>query len=131
MVKGGLSVDVGVRAFMPASRSGARDAAEMEKLVGQEIRCRITKLDVDRRRCGGRPARGCWKKKSARARNAATRRLKEGEIVHGTVRSLMDYGAFVDIGGIDGLLHVADISWSRVKSPPTCSPWGRKLKSRF
>ncbi len=56
VIKGGLSVDVGVRAFMPGSRSGARDAAEMEKLVGQEIRCRIIKLDVTRRRRGGGPS---------------------------------------------------------------------------
>ena len=57
VVKGGLTVDVGVRAFMPGSRSGARDAAEMEKLVGQEIRCRIIKLDADGRRCRRRPPR--------------------------------------------------------------------------
>jgi len=56
-VKGGLSVDIGVRAFMPASRTGTRDAAEMEKLVGQEIRCRITKLDVDDEDCCGRSPR--------------------------------------------------------------------------
>src|SRR5271166_4422981 len=87
VVKGGLSVDVGVRAFMPASRSGTRDAAEMEKLVGQEIRCRITKLDataedvvVDRRIVSEEQART-----AAQGRFAA---MQEGDVVTGTVRSL-------------------------------------------
>src|SRR5215472_13374975 len=103
MIKGGFSVDVGVRAFMPASRSGVRDTAEMEKLVGQEIRCRITKLDsteedlvVDRRAVLEEEER------SAKQRRYAD--LKEGDIVNGSVRNLADYGAFVDIGGVDGLL---------------------------
>src|SRR5579884_3829122 len=116
VVKGGLSVDVGVRAFMPASRSGARDAAEMEKLVEQEIRCRIIKLDaadedvvVDRRAVAEEEERA--------AKDRRYSELKEGDVLTGSVRSLMDYGAFVDIGGVDALLHVGDISWSRVNSP--------------
>ncbi len=116
VVKGGLSVDVGVRAFMPASRSGARDAVEMEKLVEQEIFCRIIKLDVadedvvvDRRVVMEEEAQ------SAKEKRVAT--LKEGDAVSGTVRSLTDYGAFIDIGGVDALLHVSDISWTRVQKP--------------
>src|SRR5580698_4312993 len=116
VVKGGLSVDVGVRAFMPASRSGARDAAEMEKLVEQEIRCRIIKLDaaeedivVDRRAVAEEEERT--------AKDRRYSEVKEGDTVSGTVRSLTDYGAFVDIGGIDALLHVSDISWSRINKP--------------
>jgi small subunit ribosomal protein S1 len=116
VIKGGLSVDVGVRAFMPASRSGAKDAAEMEKLVGQEIRCRIIKLDVadedvvvDRRALLEEEERANKDKRYSE--------VKEGETVHGTIRSLTDFGAFVDIGGVDGLLHVADISWARVNKP--------------
>ncbi len=116
VVKGGLTVDVGVRAFMPASRSGARDAAEMEKLVEQEIRCRIIKLDVadedvvvDRRAVAEEEERGIRERRFSE--------IKEGETMSGTVRSLTDYGAFVDIGGVDGLLHVGDISWSRISKP--------------
>src|SRR5215813_2900672 len=100
VVKGGLSVDVGVRAFLPASRSRARDAAEMEKLVGQEIRCRIIKLDVadedvvvDRRVVAEEEERA--------ARERRYSEIKEGETVRGVVRSLADYGAFVDIGEVD------------------------------
>jgi small subunit ribosomal protein S1 len=115
-VKGGFSVDVGVRAFMPASRSGVRDAAEMEALVGQEIRCRIIKLDVadedvvvDRR--------VVIEEEERSAKDRLYSQIKEGDTVSATVRSLTDYGAFVDIGGVDALLHVSDISWGRVSKP--------------
>jgi small subunit ribosomal protein S1 len=116
VVKGGLRVDVsGIRAFMPASRSGAKDAVEMEKLVGQEIRCRITKLDVaeedlvvDRR--------SVLEEESAKQKEQAFQNLKEGSVVHGTVRTITEFGAFVDLGGVDGLLHVGDMSWNRVKA---------------
>ena len=116
VIKGGFSVDVGVRAFMPASRSGVRDAADMEKLVGQEIRCRIIKLDVtdedvvvDRRAVAEEEERS--------AKDKFYSQIKEGETVNGTVRSLTDYGAFVDLGGVDALLHVSDIAWGRVNKP--------------
>ncbi len=113
-VKGGLTVDIGVRAFMPASRSGVRDAAEMEKLVGQEIRCRITKLDsaeedvvVDRRAVTEEEDRATKERRYSE--------LSVGDVLRGTVRSLTDYGAFVDLGGMDGLLHIGEISWARLK----------------
>ena len=126
-VKGGFSVDVGVRAFMPASRSGVRDAAEMEKLVGEEIRCRITKLDVtdedlvvDRR--------AVLEEEERSVKEQRYTQLREGDVVNGTVRSLADYGAFVDIGGIDGLLHVSDISWSRINKPSDVLSAGQELE---
>ena len=128
-VKGGFSVDVGVRAFMPASRSGVREAAEMEKLVGQEIRCRITKLDVtdedlvvDRR--------AVLEEEDRSTKERRYTEIKEGDIVTGTVRSLMDYGAFVEIGGIDGLLHVSDISWSRVNNPADVLTAGQEIEAK-
>jgi len=127
VVKGGLSVDVGVRAFMPASRSGTRDAAEMEKLVEQEIRCRITKLDVteedvvvDRRVIVEEEERAVNERRYLE--------VKEGETIRGTVRSLTDYGAFIDIGGVDGLLHVSDISRSRVSKPEDVLSVGQELE---
>src|SRR5438128_7500108 len=129
VVKGGLSVDVGVRAFMPASRSGARNAAEMEKLVEQEIRCRIIKLDaadedvvVDRRAVAEEDERAIKDRRYSE--------VKEGTTVTGTVRSLTDYGAFVDIGGVDALLHVADISWSRVGRPADVLAPGQEIEVR-
>ena len=131
VIKGGLSVDVGVRAFMPASRSGTRDAAELESLVGTEITCRITKLDVtdedvvvDRRVVLEEQARG-----EAAGRRAA---LKPGDTVTGTVRTLMPYGAFVEIEpGLDGLLHISDISRSRVAKPEDVLTLGEQLTLRI
>lgn len=130
VVKGGASVDVGVRAFMPASRSGTRDAAELEKLVGTEITCRITKLDVtaedlvvDRRVVLEEQARA-----AAQGRFAA---MQEGDVVNGTVRSLMSYGAFIDIGGVDGLLHVSDMAWSHVSKPEDVLSEGQEINVRI
>jgi small subunit ribosomal protein S1 len=116
VVKGGLRVDVGVRAFMPASRSGAREQADLEKMVGQEIECRITKLDttsedvvVDRR--------VILEEREKQSKQEAFERIEEGVVVRGTVRSLMEFGAFVDLGGVDGLLHVSDMSYTRGVKP--------------
>jgi small subunit ribosomal protein S1 len=112
-VKGGFRVEIGVRAFMPASRSGVREANEMPSLVGQEIQCRISKLDtgkedvvVDRR--------VVLEEEQAQRRQQRFEEIREGAIVEGRVRSVTDFGAFVDLGGVDGLLRVADISWSRI-----------------
>ena len=129
VIKGGLSVDVGVRAFMPGSRSGARDAAEMEKMVGKEIRCRIIKLDVtDEDVVVDRRVVTEEEERSGKERRYSE--VKEGETVHGTVRSLTDYGAFVDIGGVDGLLHVSDIAWSRVSNPADVLSVGQEIEAR-
>jgi small subunit ribosomal protein S1 len=127
VVKGGLSVDVGVRAFMPASRSGAREAKEMEDLVGQQIECRIIKLDtadedvvVDRR--------AVLEEQAAVEMQGRWSGLQAGEVLTGTVRSLTSYGAFVDLGGIDGLLHISDISWSRVEKPEDVLTVGQEIR---
>ena len=130
VVKGGLSVDVGVRAFLPASRSRARDAAEMEKLVGQDIRCRIIKLDVtDEDVVVDRRAVAEEEERAARERRYAE--IKEGEIVRGTVRNLADYGAFIDIGEVDALLHVGDIAWSRVGKPADVLSQGQEVEVKI
>ena len=130
VVKGGVTVDVGVRAFMPASRSGTRDAAELEALVDQQVTVRITKLDVadenvvvDRRAVLEEQAHA-----AAEARHAA---LREGDTVPGTVRSLTSYGAFVDLGGMDGLLHVSDIAWSRIAKPEDVLSVGQSVEVKI
>jgi small subunit ribosomal protein S1 len=122
VIKGGLRVDVGVRAFMPASRSGAREQADLEKLVGQDIECRITKLDtasedvvVDRR--------GVLEERERQIKQESFEKLQTGDVVKGTVRTITDFGAFVDLGGVDGLLHVSDMTYSRgVKPSEVVSP---------
>ena len=127
VVKGGFSVDVGVRAFMPASRSGVREAVEMEKLVGQEIRCRIIKLDitdedvvVDRRALAEEEERA--------TKDRLYGQIKEGDTISATVRSLTDYGAFVDVGGVDALLHVGDIAWGRINKPADVLSVGQQVE---
>jgi len=127
VVKGGVSLDLGVRAFMPASRSGTRDATELERLVGQEITCRIVKLDVaeedvvvDRRVVLEEQARELEQKRYSEVR--------QGDIVSGQVRSLTSYGAFVDLGGIDGLLHISDMAWRRLSSPEEIVSVGQPLQ---
>ena len=112
-VKGGFRVDVGVRAFMPASRSGVREADQMASLVGQEIQCRITKLDVEQEDVVV-DRRAVLEEEQAQRRQQVFGELREGAVVRGKVRSVMDFGAFLDLGGIDGLLHVVDMSYSRV-----------------
>ena len=129
IVKGGLSIDIGVRAFMPASRTGTRDAVEMEKLLDQEIRCRITKIDVadedvvvDRRVIAEEEERSHKERRYSE--------LKEGDVVRGIVRSLTDYGAFIDLGGVDGLLHVGEISWARVSKPEDVLSVGQEIDAK-
>jgi len=111
---------------MPASRSGARDIPEMQTLIGQEIGCRIIKLDtqnedvvVDRR--------VVLEEERAKAKEEKVSALQVGMVVRGTVRSLLDYGAFIDIGGVDGMLHVADISHGRVNKPADVLTAGQEL----
>lgn len=130
-VKGGLRVEVaGSRAFMPASRSGTRDAIELAKLVGQEIECRIINLDtvkedvvVDRR--------VILEEEAAKNKEAAFLLLQEGSVVKGKVRSVTDFGAFLDLGGVDGLLHVTDMSWHRVGKPSDVVSIGDELEVKI
>jgi small subunit ribosomal protein S1 len=113
---------------MPASRSGTRDASELEKLVEQEIRCRIIKLDVaeedvvvDRRAIAEDEERARKQRRFSE--------LKEGDTVQGEIRTLTDYGAFVDIGGADALLHVGEISWRRVNKPSDVLSTGQRIEA--
>jgi len=126
VIKGGLAVDIGVRAFMPASRSGARDVPEMQTLVGQQISCRVIKLDTEKEDVVV-DRRVVLEEERSQAKEEKFHTLEVGAIVHGTVRSLLDYGAFIDIGGIDGMLHVADISHGRVAKPADALTIGQQL----
>ena len=126
VVKGGVSVDVGVRGFMPSSRSGERDPAALEKLVGEQIRCRIIKLDVadedvvvDRRIV--------LEEEERAGRQQRFSEIEEGATLSGTVRTLADYGAFIDLNGVDALLHVSDMSWGRVNQPSDALSVGQQV----
>jgi small subunit ribosomal protein S1 len=129
-VKGGFRVDVGVRAFLPASRSGIRDAEEMQNLVGQEIQCRITKLDVENEDLVV-DRRAVLEEEQSERRRRAFEELREGAVVCGKVRTIMEFGAFVDLGGIDGLLHVVDMSHSRVAKASDAVSVGDELEVKI
>ncbi|MFL6448253.1 MAG: 30S ribosomal protein S1 [Bryobacteraceae bacterium] len=129
-VKGGFRVDIGIRAFMPASRSGVREADDMAKLVGQEIQCRITKLDTEKEDVVV-DRRAILEEQEAHRREQAFADLREGAVVRGRVRSVMDFGAFVDLGGVDGLLHVAEISHSRIGKASDVVKLGDELEVKI
>jgi len=115
-VKGGLSVDIGVRAFLPGSLVDLRPVRRLEDYVGQNIEARI--INFDRRRNNVVISRkALLEEQLAAQREKTLAQLEEGMVVTGTVRSVTDYGVFIDVGGVDGLLHVTDISWGRVGHP--------------
>jgi small subunit ribosomal protein S1 len=115
-IKGGLVVDVGVRAFLPGSQFDLRPTQNLDNLLGQEIQVRVTKLN--RRRGNVVVSRRALLEEELHSKRAALMEtLTEGQVVHGHVKNVTEYGAFVDLGGIDGLLHLTDLSWGRVKHP--------------
>lgn len=133
-VKGGLRVDVGVPAFLPASRSGIREMSELSTLLGQTVEVRITKLDVSN---ADRPdvvvdRRGVLEEQTAAARKQAFETIQEGQVVQAKVRSLTEFGAFLEITpGVDGLLHVGDMSWTRVDKPAAMLTVGQTLEVKI
>jgi small subunit ribosomal protein S1 len=115
-IKGGLVVDIGVRAFLPGSQYDLKPTQNLDELLGTEVEVRVTKLN--RRRGNVVVSRRAILEEELHAKRAALMdTLSEGQIVHGHVKNVTDYGAFVDLGGIDGLLHLTDLSWGRVKHP--------------
>jgi small subunit ribosomal protein S1 len=115
-IKGGLVVDIGVRAFLPGSQFDLRPTQNLDGLMGQEIQVRITKLN--RRRGNVVVSRRALLEEELHAKRAELmEKLSEGQVLHGTVKNVTEYGAFVDLGGIDGLLHLTDMSWGRVRHP--------------
>jgi len=115
-IKGGVVVDVGVRAFLPGSQYDLRPTPNLDALAGQEIQVRITKLN--RRRGNVVVSRRAILEEEQHAkRGELLEKLAEGQTAHGVVKNVTEYGAFVDVGGIDGLLHLTDLSWGRIKHP--------------
>jgi predicted RNA-binding protein with RPS1 domain len=115
-VKGGLVVDLGVRGFVPATHVGSGQVRNLDKFVGQSMQFKIIEVDRDRRKVvlSNRLAEEETREERKKHLFEA---VKPGDILEGTVRRLVDYGAFVDLGGVDGLLHVSEMSWSRVDHP--------------
>jgi predicted RNA-binding protein with RPS1 domain len=126
-VKGGLVVDLGLRGFVPASHVGSGRPQNLERLVGQSLPLRVIEVDRDRRKVilSHRLALDEERKKQ---REETLDEIKEGQIRAGIVRRLTNYGAFVDLGGIDGLLHISEMSWTRIKHPSDLLRVGEKIQ---
>jgi small subunit ribosomal protein S1 len=115
-VKGGLTVDIGIKAFLPGSQVEIRPVRNLESYVGQTYDFRVIKLNKKRGNVVV-SRKELLEEDSASRRHATLEHLEEGSVLNGTVKNLTDYGAFVDLGGIDGLLHVTDMSWGRLTHP--------------
>ncbi len=126
--KGGLSVDVnGIRGFMPASQTDLYRVEDLEQFVNQKLRCLITEVDrEDRNLLVSR--RALLEKEREEGREKLWASLAEGQVLDGIVRSIRPFGAFVDIGGADGLLPIGEMSWARVKDPSDVVKEGQKVR---
>jgi small subunit ribosomal protein S1 len=126
-IKGGLTVDIGVMAFLPGSQVDIRPIRNLEKFIGSTFKFKIIKLN---RRRGNvvLSRRILMEKERESIRQKTLEVLEEGQIVEGVVKNITDYGAFVDLGGIDGLLHITDMSWGRINHPSDIISAGQKVK---
>ncbi|MEM8737544.1 MAG: 30S ribosomal protein S1 [Planctomycetota bacterium] len=115
-IKGGLLVDIGVPVFLPASQVDVRRPADLGIYIGQTVESKILKIDLERRNIVI-SRRNLIEERRAELRKGLLEKIKVGDIVTGTVKNIADFGAFVDLGGIDGLLHITDMSWGRVNHP--------------
>lgn len=115
-VKGGLSVDIGVKAFLPGSQIDLRPVRNMDVYIGKKYRFKILKLNPKRGNIV-LSRRALLEEERDSLRNQTLDTMKEGSIVTGMVKNITDYGAFIDLGGMDGLLHITDMSWGRIKHP--------------
>jgi len=126
-VKGGLAVDIGVKAFLPGSQVDLRPVRNLETLVGQKLQFKIIKFNK-RRGNIVLSRRALLEKERKRMRETTLQTLQVGQIIDGVIKNITDYGAFIDLGGIDGLLHVTDMSWGRVNHPSEIFQVGDELK---
>ncbi|MCK6548372.1 30S ribosomal protein S1 [Myxococcota bacterium] len=115
-VKGGLSVDIGVKAFLPGSQVDLRPIRNLDKLIGEKFRFKVIKFNK-RRNNIVLSRRLLLEKEREDQKRATLAKLQEGAILDGVIKNITEYGAFVDLGGIDGLLHITDMSWGRLNHP--------------
>jgi small subunit ribosomal protein S1 len=126
-VKGGLAVDIGVRAFLPGSQVDMRPVRNLDSLKGQELRMRVIKVNKKRGNIV-LSRKAVLEEENAEKKRETLETLEEGKVLMGTVKNITDYGAFVDLGGIDGLLHITDISWGRINHPSEVLNVGDEIK---
>ena len=127
LIKGGLVVDIGVRAFLPASQVDLKPQPNLETWKGQTISCRVIKMN--RKRGNVVVSRRVMLEEENEAKKQQVMgALKEGQVLTGRVKNITDYGVFVDLGGVDGLLHITDLSWGRLKHPSEAVAVGQEIE---
>ncbi|MBP9708804.1 MAG: 30S ribosomal protein S1 [Oligoflexales bacterium] len=126
-VKGGLSVDIGVKAFLPGSQIDLRPVRNLDKLIGEKLQFKIIKFNKKRGNIV-LSRRVLLERDRDQMRKETLENLGEGAILRGVVKNITDYGAFVDLGGIDGLLHITDMSWGRINHPSQMFDVGQELQ---
>jgi len=126
-VKGGLSVDIGIPAFLPGSQVDIRPVRDLDRFVGQSFLFNVLKYDRKRNNVVLSRRTILEKEREAEKRETLLN-IEEGKIVEGVIKNITDYGLFIDLGGIDGLLHVTDISWGRITRPSDHFSKGEKIR---
>jgi small subunit ribosomal protein S1 len=126
-VKGGLTVDIGVKAFLPGSQVDLRPVRNLEKFIGQRYKFKIIKFNKKRGNIV-LSRRALLEKERQELKEKTLQRIEEGSVVDGIIKNITDYGCFVDLGGIDGLLHITDMSWGRVNHPSELFRVGDEVK---
>jgi small subunit ribosomal protein S1 len=127
VVKGGLILDLGVRGFLPASLVDIRRVQDLEEFLGQELRCKVIELNRSRNNVV-LSRRAVLEDERKEMRQAILDRLNPGDVVEGTISNIVDFGAFVDLDGMDGLIHISELSWSHVNHPSEVLEIGQEVK---
>lgn len=128
-VNGGFTVDIGVQAFLPSSQVDIRPSSDSDSYIGLKSRFKVIKIN-QRRDNIVLSRRAILEEERAAIRDVTLEKLEEGQIVEGTIKNVTDYGAFVDLGGVDGLLHVSDLSWGRVGKPTDVLKPGQQITAK-
>ena len=126
-VKGGLSVDIGIPTFLPGSQVDIRPVRDLDKYVGQTLMFNVLKYDRKRNNVV-LSRRSILEQERISAKKETLESIEEGKVLEGVIKNITDYGLFIDLGGIDGLLHVTDISWGRITRPSDTFSKGDKIK---
>ncbi|MFT6068244.1 MAG: small subunit ribosomal protein S1 [Bacteriovoracaceae bacterium] len=129
-VKGGLSVDIGVKAFLPGSQIDLRPTRYLDKYIGKTMQFKVIKFNKKRGNIV-LSRRAILQEERGKLRGEILSQIQEGMIVKGIVKNITDYGAFIDLGGIDGLLHITDMSWGRVKHPSNLLNIGDEIEVKI
>jgi small subunit ribosomal protein S1 len=129
IVKGGLAVDIGVKAFLPGSQIDTRPVKNLDQFVGKTFKFKVIKFNKKRGNIV-LSRRAVLELERDSLKNTTLKQIKVGAIVRGTVKNITDYGAFVDLGGVDGLLHITDMSWGRIKHPSEVVQVGGEINVR-